>query len=147
MIMKKILFLGVLFLTISCKKSKQENLQNEIENKIKAQLNDPNSYNFNYFYLDSLEYMTNREETKTILKDIQTLNSQKDSKSQKMVSLLKSKSKFLQSLNKNKYNGIFSFRANNKFGAKILAEYSFEADSTYKILYILDNNKDTIYKD
>lgn len=147
MIMKKILFLGVLFLITSCKKSKQENLQNEIESKIKTQLNAPNSYSFNYFYLDSLEYMTNKEEIKTILKDIQTLNSQKDSKSQKMVSLLKSKSKFLQSLNKNKYKGIFSFRANNKFGAKILAEYAFEADSTYKILYILDHNKDTIYKD
>lgn len=145
--MKKILFLGVLFLITSCKKSKQEYLQNEIESKINIQLNDPNSYSFNYFYLDSLEYMTNKKEIKTISKDIQNLNNQKDSKSQKMVSILKSKSKFLQSLKINKYKGFFSFRANNKFGAKILTEYAFEADSTYKIVYILDNNKDTIYKD
>ncbi|PWB27539.1 hypothetical protein [Flavobacterium sp. HTF] len=146
--MKKILlFLGILLLTTSCKKSKQEKLQNEIESKIKIQLNDPNSYEFNYFYLDSLEYMTNKEEIKIILKDIQNLNKQKDVKSEKMVSLLKSKSEFLQSLNKNKYKGTFSFRANNKFGAKILAEYAFEADSTYTVLYLINNNKDTIYKD
>jgi len=146
--MKKILFFaGVLFLTISCKKSKQENLQNEIENKIKMQLNDPSSYEFNYFYIDSVEYMTNKDEIKTVLEDIQDFEKEDDSKSQRMISFLKSKNKFLESLNKNKYKGIFSFRANNKFGAKVLAEYIFEADSTYTISYLIDNNKDTVYKD
>ncbi|MFD1605849.1 hypothetical protein ACFSJW_04535 [Flavobacterium artemisiae] len=102
-----LLFLGVLFLTVSCKKTKQENLQNEIESKIKVQLNDPESYEFNYFYLDSLEYIINKKEIKTVLKDIQDFEKDDDSKSQTMVSFLKSKNKFLESLNKNKYKGIF----------------------------------------
>ncbi|WP_035648381.1 hypothetical protein [Flavobacterium sp. ASV13] len=144
---KTLLILSIFFLIISCKKSKQENLKNEIEDKITTNLNDPSSYEFNYIHLDSLVYMTNKEEIKIILNDIQDLNKKTDSKSQKTLSFLESKMDFLKLSNKNKYSGFFSFRAKNKFGAKILAEYAFEADSTYKLIYLKDNMGDTIYKD
>ena len=50
-------------------------------------------------------------------------------------------------MNKYKFTGSFSFRGNNKFGAKILADYRFEADSTYTLMYLMDNTGDTIYTD
>lgn len=47
--------------------------------------------------------------------------------------------------NKYKYNGNFNFRCNNKFGAKILTQYDFQADSTCTLVYLIDNIGDTIY--
>ncbi|SHG21892.1 hypothetical protein [Flavobacterium defluvii] len=146
--MKKILlFLSIFFLIISCKKSKEENLKNEIENEITTNLNDPSSYEFNYFHLDSVEYIVHKEIVAENLKEIDNLQNQKNKRLEKRIEFLKSQNQFYNLLNKNKYKGIFSFRGNNKFGAKILAEYSFEADSTYKLIYLKDNTGDTIYKD
>ncbi|GAA3769602.1 hypothetical protein [Flavobacterium ginsengiterrae] len=146
--MKRItFFFGIFFIIISCKKSKEENLKNEIENEIKTNLNDPSSYEFNYFHLDSVEHIVNKQMTAENLKEIENLQNQNNAKSKKRIEFLKSQNQFYNLLNKNKYKGIFSFRGNNKFGAKILAEYSFEADSTYKLIYLKDNIGDTIYKD
>ena len=50
-------------------------------------------------------------------------------------------------MNKYKFTGNFSFRVNNKKKKKILADYRFEADSTYTLMYLMDNTGDTIYKD
>ena len=38
---------------LSCKENKVKKLQNEIEEKIKTGLNDPDSYEFNHFYCTS----------------------------------------------------------------------------------------------
>ncbi|OUL59840.1 hypothetical protein [Flavobacterium sp. AJR] len=143
---KIILLLLILIISISCQKSKIENLQNEIESIIKPNLNDPSSYEFNSMHLDSVEYLTSKLEIQTILKDIRNLQKEKNKISQEQISFLKRKIHFYSSLDKYKFKGNFSFRGNNKFGAKILAEYIFEADSTYKLIYIRDNNGDTIYK-
>ncbi|KIA98375.1 hypothetical protein OA93_09660 [Flavobacterium sp. KMS] len=143
---KIILLLLILIVSISCQKSKIENLQNEIESIIKPNLNDPSSYEFNSMHLDSVEYLTSKLEIQTILKDIRNLQKENNKISQEQISFLKRKIHFYSSLDKYKFKGNFSFRGNNKFGAKILAEYIFEADSTYKLIYIRDNNGDTIYK-
>jgi hypothetical protein len=144
---KTFLFFSLFFLMISCKKSKEENLKNEIENEITTNLNDPNSYEFNYFHLDSVEYIVHKKMIAENLKEIESLQNQNNKRSERSIDFLKAQNKFYNLLTKNKYKGIFSFRGNNKFGAKILAEYSFEADSTYKLIYLKDNTGDTIYKD
>lgn len=144
---KHIIFFSIFLLIISCKKSKEENLKKEIENKITTNLNDPSSYEFNYFHLDSIEYIVHKEMLAESLEEIENLQKQNNKKLERRIQSLKAQNQFYKLLNKNKYKGIFSFRGNNKFGAKILAEYSFEADSTYKLVYLKDNTGDTIYKD
>lgn len=144
---KTLLLLGILFLMISCKKNKIENLQNKIESIIKPNLNDPSSYEFNSIHLDSVEYITNKQEIQEILKDILILQKENDKISKEKLRFLKGKINFYSSLNKYKFKGNFTFRGNNAFGAKILAEYTFEADSTYKLIYLLNNTRDTIFKD
>jgi hypothetical protein len=144
---KTLFFISILFVMLSCKKSKEENLKNEIENEITTNLNDPSSYEFNYFHLDSVEYIVNKQMIRENLKEIENLEKQNNKSSKRRIESLKGQNQYYNLLNKNKYKGVFSFRGNNKFGAKILADYSFEADSTYKLIYLKDNTGDTIYKD
>ena len=70
-----------------------------------------------------------------------------DKNSEEKIKNLESQNLILGRMNKYKFTGNFSFRGNNKFGAKILADYRFEADSTYTLMYLMDNTGDTIYKD
>ena len=51
--MKKVLLLLIFFFGISCTKKKEEVLKEEIENHIKKGLNDPGSYEFVSFKIDS----------------------------------------------------------------------------------------------
>lgn len=145
---KIILCLIISILTISCKKSKIENLQTEIENEIKSGLNDPSSYEFNYFYIDSVAYMVKKQSIAENLKKIEKLKKQANTKSsEEEIKSLKFQNQLSNLMNKYKYTGSFEFRGNNKFGAKILADYKFEADSTFTLMYLMDNTGDTIYKD
>ena len=147
--MRKLFIIIILStLTISCKKNADEKLKAEIEEKILKGMNDPDSYEFVNFYLDSLEYNTKKEVAKeakskidSLMKLKQTENVKRGLFLQRMI--LKINEPYLQT----KYQGDFEFRANNKFGAKILATYKFKADSTYKLIYLIDNLNDTIYKD
>ena len=133
---------------LSCKENKVKKLQNEIEEKIKTGLNDPDSYEFNHFYIDSIEHTSTKElitENLEKIKELQKLNDDKNS--EEKIKNLESQNLILGRMNKYKFTGNFSFRGNNKFGAKILADYRFEADSTYTLMYLMDNTGDTIYTD
>ena len=67
---------------LSCKENKVKKLQNEIEEKIKTGLNDPDSYEFNHFYIDSIEHTSTKElitENLEKIKELQKLNDDKNS--------------------------------------------------------------------
>ena len=135
-------------LLISCKENKVKNLQDEIEEKKKTGLNDPNSYEFDHFYIDSIGYTSKKQligENQEKIKELQKLTN--DIKAKEKIKKLISQNNMFEILNKYKFTGRFSFRGTNKFGAKILADYNFEADSTYTLMYLMDNTGDTIYKD
>ena len=147
--MKKIIVCFIiLILTISCKENKIKNLQNDIEDKIKTGLNDPSSYEFNHFYIDSIGYTSKKELIAENLKKIKSLQKQTNDKTadDKIIDL-EVQNLMFEKMNKYKFTGSFSFRGNNKFGAKILADYRFQADSTYTLMYLMNNTGDTIYKD
>jgi hypothetical protein len=142
------LFLLITTLLISCKENKEKNLQNEIEEKIKTGLNDPSSYEFNHFYIDSIGYTSKKELIAENLEKINKLQKQtEDKKAEDKIIDLEVENQRFEMMNKYKFTGTFSFRGNNKFGAKILAEYRFEANSSYTLMYLMDNTGDTIYKD
>lgn len=124
--MKKVLWLLVFICFFSCSKTKQEILKNEIETKIKSGLNDPSSYEFERFRVDSSMIEIQRELEKMRLKKNDTTYCKK--------SIIK-------------YDGSFSFRSKNSYGALILANYYYQADKNYKLLYLMDNLNDTIYTD
>ena len=135
-------------LLISCTENKVKNLQNEIEDKIKAGLNDPSSYEFDNFYIDSIGYTSKKQLIGENLEKIRNLQKQtNDKKAEGKIKALKTENQMFEIMNKYKFTGRFSFRGNNKFGAKILADYRFEADSTYTLMYLMDNTGDTIYTD
>ena len=135
-------------LLISCKENKVKNLQNEIEDKIKAGLNDPSSYEFDYFYIDSIGYTSKKQLIEENLEEIKKLQKQtNDKRAEDKIIDLEIQNNMFEIMNKYKFTGSFSFRGNNKFGAKILADYRFEADSTYTLMYLMDNTGDTIYTD
>lgn len=144
-ILSIILLLGVL---VSCKENKLEILQDNIEDKIKAGLNDPDSYEFNHFYIDSIEFDSRNQIILENIREIENLQKlSNDKTSSNKILDLQNLNSFLKNNNKYKFTGGFSFRGNNKFGAKILAEYNFVADSSYTLIYLIDNVNDTIYKD
>jgi len=143
-----LLALLITTLLISCKENKVKSLQNEIEDKIKTGLNDPSSYEFDHFYIDSVGYTSKKQligENLEKIKKLQKLTN--DKKAEDKIIDLEVQNHMYEILNKYKFTGSFSFRGNNKFGAKILADYRFEADSTYTLMYLMDNSGDTIYTD
>jgi len=122
-------------------------LQNEIEKRIKNEMNDPESYEFKSFYIDSLEWFSSKEMLKSAQKKYERLiaMNQKDSVQIALKNLIFQQIYFRR-ITPYKYSGTFSFRGNNKFGAKILAEYRIHADSLYNLIYIIDNEGDTVYR-
>jgi len=124
--MKKLLLFLVLFCGISCSEKKEDILKKEIEKNIITGMNDPDSYEFISFSIDSSMVK--------IYDDLYKLH------------LKKKKTTPFPKLSY-KYNGTFTFRGKNEFGALILADYTFKADSTYKLLYLFGNVNDTVYRD
>ena len=145
---KLVLIIAIATITISCKEDKIKNLQTDIEERIKAGLNDPSSYEFNHFYIDSTGYSSTNQLIAENQKKIKELQKKTDDETaQDKIIDLEVQNNLYKRMQNYKYNGNFEFRGNNKFGAKILADYKFEADSTFTLMYLMDNSGDTIYKD
>lgn len=144
------LLLTILILTASCKKDKINTLQTDIEKRIKTGLNDPESYEFTSFDIDSMGYISGKKQIEENLKELKNLKEKvNDIDSNQQIIKLEDRIQNLELVNrvrnKYKYNGNFNFRCNNKFGANILAQYNFLADSTCTLVYLVDNIGDTIY--
>ncbi|BCY29138.1 hypothetical protein [Flavobacterium okayamense] len=146
--MKKMLFISLMFLFNSCKKENpQDILQEIVEDKILYILNDPESYEFQSFTLDSTEYLINKKYIQDRKNKLDSLRKNGNDFEVKMLNrIINIEEKVNKKMFPGKFNGIFNFRANNKFGAKILTSYQIYADSTYDLIYIIDNLNDTIYK-
>lgn len=129
-------------------KTPKEKLQDIIEDKIKFRMNDPKSYEFDYFSIDSTEYHVGK---KILNDDLKNLENFKISNNVEKIKETETSILIQEKINKISspfmYKGYFKFRGKNKFGATILAEYKVHADSTYKLMYLIDNIGDTIYKD
>ena len=147
--MKKIyLVFTVLIFTISCsKKSKTEILKTEIESQIKTKMNDPSSYEFDYFFIDSTSYVVRKQLISENLKKIDSLKKIKTEKAEDKIIDLEAQIYMYKKIDPYKFKGSIKFRGNNGFGAKVLEEYNFQADSLYKLIYLFDNVNDTVYKD
>ena len=142
------MIITIIAFTISCKEDKIKNLQTDIEDRIKAGLNDPSSYEFNYFNIDSTGYASTKELIQINQQKIKELQKQFDDKAvQDKINDLKIQNSLFERMHKYKYTGNIEFRGNNAFGAKILTEYKFNADNNYNLMYLIDNTGDTIYKD
>lgn len=144
-----LLFLSnVIYIWYQNNKEPKEKLQDIIEEKIKFGMNDPKSYEFDYFSIDSTEYRVGKE---ILNEDIKKLKEYKNSNDIEKIKEIERSILIRKRLNEVSspfmFKGHFKFRGKNKFGATILAEYEIHADSTYKLMYIIDNVGDTIYKD
>lgn len=140
--MKKLLLIFVFIFITSCKENKEAVLKSEIEEKIKLALNDPDSYEFDYFQIDSSYFLASQNLLKEYKND---LNKSKSSSKKKLIQKEIIRQQILAP--KYKFNGVFRFRGTNNFGAKILTEFKFEANDKYKLIYLIDNLNDTIYED
>lgn len=128
-------------------KSKSDILQHQIEDQVKSGMHDPDSYEFNHYYIDSLLSDITKSMIARTQKEIDSLSKQNTESNIIRIKKLDEEIVRYKLKFPHKFNGEFSFRGNNKFGAKILVEYTFIADSAYKLLYLMDNSGDTIYRD
>lgn len=137
--MKKILLLSListLMLSCNLKSDPKENLKEEAEKMLKTNLNDPSSYEFVSFEIDTAEIQVARQrltDLKTILpkstSEIQTeiINDQ--------IETLKSKYDF-ESKN---ITYSLKYRAKNKFGALVLSNSKVTSDKDFNMLNLEKN--------
>lgn len=137
--MKKILLLSListLMLSCNLKSDPKENLKEVAEKMLKTNLNDPSSYEFVSFEIDTTEIQVARQrltDLKTILpkstSEIQTeiINDQ--------IQTLKSKYDF-ESKN---ITYSLKYRAKNKFGALVLGNSKVTSDKDFNMLNLEEN--------
>jgi hypothetical protein len=141
--MKYIFPLIVILFFFSCNtknSSPSEKLKDEAEQVLKRSLNDPSSYEFVDFRIDTLMRNVLNVQILEIKKDIEI--AKKDSiKNKKNIKTLRGLLKFTESRLplKNRLEFIYEYRAKNKFGALILGRSKVISDENFNFIEIKEN--------
>ena len=136
---KSSLLILTLLSIISCDlkpKNPTEKLKEEAENMLKHNLNDPSSYEFVSFEIDTFEIQVARQR----LNDLKTILPKSKSEIQteminEQMEVLKSKYDF-KSTN---VNYSLKYRAKNKFGALVLGSSKVTSDKDFNLINLEEN--------